>query len=342
MSHRLVRSDFLDALFGEHCTNLGEFILLRNSPLKSGARGSSQYFPGPERLSSVQFSKDRHIFYGVCPRSKMNAAKEHIRFIPALWASLDIGPGGYSGKNANFVNPDQARIRISQFPIKPSAIVRSGAGFHLYWFFDRVREISDVEVFEGILRKLNAFFRCESELGLDSILRLPDTWNNIELGSARKCLLERLDHDRRYKPEDFINLDYQIEGVSDAEAEKAQAPQSGSEEPSVGKNDAHPSRKDDSSGFGALSGRVLSEKSRKDEVAFVEQAQPQSKRSSDSIEIETVRGIPRVVMSSLADTIADELGDRLWSRFMGRVSDVVTEQAVQSLRHKLKAPVRDD
>ena len=66
----------------------------------------------------------------------MTLSGEHIRFATALWAGIDVGPGGYSGLNNHFADLPEARKAIESFPISPSIIVQSGRGLHLYWLFE--------------------------------------------------------------------------------------------------------------------------------------------------------------------------------------------------------------
>jgi len=85
-------------------------------------------------------------------------------------------------------------------------VVRSGGGFHIYWLLDSPKRIADVEIVENLLRKLNNAFRCYSTVGVDSVLRLPGTWNPKAYETPAKCFVEKLDPGLRYDPRDFQAL----------------------------------------------------------------------------------------------------------------------------------------
>jgi hypothetical protein len=206
MTVSINRTDFLEALFGPYSKGSRYFILVRAVD-DYGSRASNRFYPNMLELSNAEFSPDRHVYFGVCPRERMHVGKEHIRYIAALWASLDIGPGGYSGLNHNFVDVTEARETIESFPLKPSIIVQSGRGFHLYWLLHSQKKIPDVEAVENLLRKLNDHFRCPSPVGLESTLRLPGTWNPRGSRTPTKCFVEHLDPTLRYYPTEFQNLD---------------------------------------------------------------------------------------------------------------------------------------
>jgi len=200
------RADFLEALFGPYTKETLYFILVRAVD-DNGMRAWTRFYPNIVELSNAEFSPDRHVYFGVCPRQRMHVGKEHIHYIAALWASLDIGPGGHSGLNENFVDTEEARESIESFPLRPSIIVQSGRGFHLYWLLHSQKKIPDVEAVENLLRKLNDHFRCHSPVGLESTLRLPGTWNPRGSRTPTKCFVESLDPTLRYYPTEFQNLD---------------------------------------------------------------------------------------------------------------------------------------
>jgi len=215
MAEKFDRSDFLEALFGRH-TGKGRYLILVKEVKAYTARlkGSNRFYPDTVSLSHEEFPPDRHVFFGVCPRIRMDPGKKHIHEITALWASLDIGPGGYSGPDHNFVELREAREAVEAFPLQPSIIVQSGQGFHLYWLLESPKKIFEVDAVENLLRKLNDSFRCHSTVGLDSVLRLPDTWNPKSDRTRTKCFVEKLDSGLRYSPMEFQDLKDTVFSVS--------------------------------------------------------------------------------------------------------------------------------
>lgn len=209
MTEKFNRTDFLEALFGSHIKETGDFILLRT--VEDGSlKAANHFYPNITHLSNTDFQTNRHVYFGVCPRQKMTLGKEHVRYITALWAGLDIGPGGYSGVNNNFVDANEARKAVESFPISPSIVVQSGRGIHLYWLLESSKEITNVEIVEDLLRKLNSHFRCDSPVGVDSTLRLPGTWNPRGFRTAVKCEVEHFDPRLRYSPRDFQDFDQKL------------------------------------------------------------------------------------------------------------------------------------
>ncbi len=130
MTTRYNRKDFLDALFFNYCRDKGGFILAKIAD-RYMVKAATRYFPNPDTLAREQYADDQNVLFGVCPREKMKPGKEFVRHLTAVWAGLDIGPDGYSGKEKHFVSDKQAIIAIRSFPLEPSILVQSGRGLHL-------------------------------------------------------------------------------------------------------------------------------------------------------------------------------------------------------------------
>ena len=148
--------------------------------------------------------------FGLCLREKMKPGKEHIRYINCVWATVDVGPDGYSGKEKHFSSDKQAEVAIRDFDLPPSIRVKSGRGTHLYWLLHEPQEITDLEKIESVLRKISNYFQCGSDVGIDATLRLPGTSNPKYSGPGTRCYLEQLEPAMRYSLEDFENLDLRI------------------------------------------------------------------------------------------------------------------------------------
>src|SRR5208283_3754806 len=97
------RRDFLDALFGPFTIESGYFILVKTVD-EYDDRVSNRFYPNIIELSNAEFPPNRNVYFGICPRQRMQIGKEAIRYITALWAGLDLAPGGYSGLNSNYVD----------------------------------------------------------------------------------------------------------------------------------------------------------------------------------------------------------------------------------------------
>ena len=206
MGGKFNRKDFLDALFFQFCRDVGGFITVRTSD-QHNIKSSTRYFPKPDALAREQFAEDQNVLFGVCPREKMKPGKEHIRHVLVIWAGVDIGPDGYSGKERNFATDRMAVMAVRSFPLQPSIVVQSGRGFHLYWLLKEVKEISEPQVLENVLRRVADFFQCGSDIGVDSFLRLPETWNPKHMGHPMECRVQHLDTSLRYDFRDFEEVD---------------------------------------------------------------------------------------------------------------------------------------
>jgi len=214
---RFTRKDFLGALFQSYFRKREGFIIVKSSkPLDR--KTSIRYFPNIEILAKEPFQNDQDVFFGVCPHEKMRAEKSHIQYLVALWAGLDLDPEGYSGKQTHFFGEAQAAKAIRSFPLPPSIIVESGRGVHLYWLLKELTPVANVEAVERLLRRINTYFQCKAELGIDSALRLPDTVNAKVSGHLTECRVKYLNTDFRY---DFADIEQLNVGAPDSSSKSA-------------------------------------------------------------------------------------------------------------------------
>ena len=210
MIARFTRKDFLEALFGEYYKDNRGFILVKS--VKQGdSKMGTRYFPNIDILAKEHYGADRDVFFGVCPRERMKAEKEHIRFLVALWADLDIGAEGHEKKNAFFEGPQQAARAIRSFPRAPSIIVESGRGAHLYWLLKQVYEITDPERVEKVIEGISEHLRCDTDASLDTVFRLPQTVNTKVGGKPVDCEVKFINPNFRYTLQDFENLGQPVE-----------------------------------------------------------------------------------------------------------------------------------
>ena len=116
-----------------------------------------------------QNHKDAHLYFGVATRDGQGGTKANIVHIPALWTDID-----YKDTPRELIAE-----RLEQFPYKPSIIVRSGGGIHLYWLLKEPTDNSEIPQIEDANRRI------AYALGGDSnacdaarVLRVPDTINH--------------------------------------------------------------------------------------------------------------------------------------------------------------------
>lgn len=132
------------------------------------------------------------VFFGVATRKGRNGSKAGTSELRVLWADLDWKD--LTGGKA------EADKRISEFSLKPSIIVSSGHGYHLYWILKKPLK-ADLKI-EGYLKGI------ASALGADSgatdiarILRVPGTFNRKNGGEI--LVTRSNDNGKRYELKDF-------------------------------------------------------------------------------------------------------------------------------------------
>lgn len=206
MISKFTRKDFLDALFSEYYKDHRGFILVKSFK-RGDPKQSTRYFPNIEILAKEHYGEERDVYFGICPRERMKAEKEHIHYIVALWADLDIGQEGHEDKQKFFEGPQEAAKAIRSFPRAPSIIVESGRGAHLYWLLKQVTEVSDPERIEKALRNINQYLNCDSDVSLETVLRLPETVNTKIPGKPVNCEVKFINTNFRYAIQDFENLE---------------------------------------------------------------------------------------------------------------------------------------
>jgi hypothetical protein len=199
---KFTRKDFLETIFQEYFRRHPGFIMV-SSRKHLEKKTQVRFFPNIEMLARESYSSDQHVFFSVCPHESMKPEKGSIRYLVALWAGLDLGPEGYSGKQLYFFGQPQAAKAVRSFPLPPSIIVESGWGLHLYWLLREITPIEDVSAVENILGKINSYFQCKTPVSMDTMLRLPDT-TNCKVGShVVDCKVKYINQDFRYDLEDF-------------------------------------------------------------------------------------------------------------------------------------------
>jgi hypothetical protein len=209
MPQKFTREDFLDALFYDYLKTFDGFVAVRSFG-QVESKVSTRFFPNVDVLARERYPSDTQVFFGVCPRDRMKPGKEHVRHMTALWAGIDVGPNGYSGKEKHFSSRKQALAAMKEFPHPPSIIVISGSGIHVYWLLRAYHEITDIARVERILTEINRYFQCTSVIGTDSFMRLPDTKNMKIPSNPSPCYIEYMEGGLKYNLADFEGLDLRI------------------------------------------------------------------------------------------------------------------------------------
>jgi hypothetical protein len=76
-----------------------------------------------------------NLFFGIATRDG-GGTREDCRELPAVWADIDF-------KNT----PETSALALlDSFPLRPSAVIESGGGLHLYWMLYENALASDIRV----------------------------------------------------------------------------------------------------------------------------------------------------------------------------------------------------
>jgi predicted P-loop ATPase len=141
-----------------------------------------------------QFIKEQgreNLFFGVATRHG-GGTKENCQEVPAFWADVDFKK-----------TPEaQARELLNSFPFRPSLLIESGGGLHLYWVLIETAVASDPRV-APILRGLaNRLGADPAAAEVARIMRLPGT-TNYKYDPPRECRLAEERWHLRYRLGDF-------------------------------------------------------------------------------------------------------------------------------------------
>jgi putative DNA primase/helicase len=132
-----------------------------------------------------------NVYFGVATRAG-GGTKEHILNIPAIWIDIDFKD----------CPKEAAHKKLKAFPLRPSLVIESGGGYHVYWLLKEAYTKEDIEAIEAVNRQLaTALYGDLNACDASRILRMPDS-TNFKYGPPRpvKCILSR---DVRYDLSDF-------------------------------------------------------------------------------------------------------------------------------------------
>lgn len=321
------RKEFLIALFGNYFERQNGFVIIK-STRHVDRKVSTRYFPNVEILAKEHYMPDQDVFFGVCPRETMKSDKSHIRFVTALWAGLDLGPDGYSGKNVFFSGPASAAKAVRSFPLPPSIIVESGWGMHLYWLLSDIVETTEKDRVERILRRISDYFQCKYYAGMDAMLRLPGTFNCKMAGKSVPCAIKYMNTDFSYRLEEFeqIHLGPEIDAtpkIPDKEAQPVQPQEIIAE---IGPQ-AYEDAVEQAPGRDDVRNYLVTEPDDKIatdiEPLFYESPQ----KSQDSCE--------RVLSDDFVERMADQIVDRVVENLSKKLIDELADEIVARLATKL-------
>jgi hypothetical protein len=325
---KFTRKDFLETLFQDYFRTREGFIIVK-TVRSLDQKTSARYFPNVELLSKESYAEDQHVFFGCCPRESMKPGKQFIKYAVALWAGLDLGPEGHSGKHVYFFGQPQAAKAVRSFPLPPSIIVESGRGLHLYWLLREVTPLTNIDEFDSLLTALSEYFQCQTGSTAEALLRLPDTVNCKIPSHHVNCRVKYINADFRYDIQDFLNLNLGGAGRSPkaavfmggaitttemAEVAKAEAECSYVDTPDD--DEIVEAIPDDSDGEGPEEGLDF------EPVPYEAGAEAQPAGA---------------FYEDLADRIADKVVDQVTGRLIEPLADAIAERIIKHLDEKFRA-----
>jgi len=180
-------SDFIEAVYGDKPAR--GYIQIWSLPSKKSAYCQNTSSAIADIIRRAGHENDIYIGCGLSPRalpSNRRCPKNQIDGIPGVWADIDF-TGEHSKKNLPTI--EEADRIISKLP-KPTMIINSGHGYHVWWLFKEIWYFADkrerdeaqdlmyrfarhlIGLFDGIGREV------DNVSDLSRILRITGTINN--------------------------------------------------------------------------------------------------------------------------------------------------------------------
>ena len=204
--------EFLEALYGEHLKKHKGFIEV----LALSVSKKPFYFDSIPGLLETFNTFTGNVFFGVAPRDKERANKEAITYITCIWTDIDTGTEGHEAPGYFKTQVDALKV-INEFKPKPSIIVSSGRGLHLYWLLKESN--NDLDGAEEILNGIGKVLQGDrGTWERTRLLRLPGTLNCKVQNSPKECKIIDANYSLIYDLKDFE--DYKVIGLKDFESKE--------------------------------------------------------------------------------------------------------------------------
>ena len=205
--------DFLQTLYNIAASG---YLTIWTMPDKKMA-----YFPVTDLPKAVKYAESRFdthdVYYGVGLRwerlgKHQRGGNDDVSVIPALWTDIDI-LGAAHKETALPPTADAALEFLDNLPLKPSIVVSSGNGLHVYWLFDKPLGIATEAHranIAGALRGWQTYindaarergWKLDNTSDLSRVLRVPGSVNHKNGGNAEVTVIH--ENNERYSPLDF-------------------------------------------------------------------------------------------------------------------------------------------
>jgi archaellum biogenesis ATPase FlaH len=184
----MIQNDFFKSLF-QFCEGKIEIRPLPGEPAFFNINGFGSIDSHCQR-----FDKS-NLCFGVATRNGQGGGKANIVNFPSVWADVDFKD-----------TPREIAVqKLKDFPFKPSIIVKSGGGVHLYWLLKEPAEKSDISAIEDVNHRIaTALGGDHNSCDAARVLRVPGT-KNRKYKPARPCEVTQR-NDFYYNLDDFLEI----------------------------------------------------------------------------------------------------------------------------------------
>jgi hypothetical protein len=136
--------------------------------------------------------------------------KQDVACVSCLWMDIDLPK---EGSKKNYPPMEHIAASLADMPLKYTALVHSGGGLHVYWFFREPHEFADAEAAEKFEQEVSkqwfTLFKVKlaryGQYAIDSVfdvtrmMRIPGSWHK----NGKQCTVTEADYSLRYCLEDF-------------------------------------------------------------------------------------------------------------------------------------------
>jgi putative DNA primase/helicase len=167
-TNRKEAEQFLKTLF-ESCH--GQIEIRAINPSEKRAK---QFF-APTIDRAVQKAMElvgcANVYFGVTTRKCHGGKKQDTYEFPGVWVDLDFKDLARG--------EEEAKERLNALPLKPTMVVHSGGGYHLYWLLNEPKAIAPetIPFYESLNKRFSEILGGDSCHSIEHILRVPGTMN---------------------------------------------------------------------------------------------------------------------------------------------------------------------
>ncbi|MDX9798297.1 MAG: hypothetical protein RBT05_05525 [Bacteroidales bacterium] len=205
---------FLELLFSNHFKQHKGFIEILHRRVNQKRADNPLYFDSVSGLLDKFDMFTGDVYFGVAPREFKRGTKEAVKYFTCFGIDIDIGTEGHEAFSELITKKDAFEF-IAKFELKPSIIVDSGHGLHLYWLLKDSMDDSDIaeEILKGLTKKLKGD---QGKWHKNLLLRLPGTTNRKVPDEPKQVKIIGI-NDLKYEVKDFEQ--YRVIGLEEFEGE---------------------------------------------------------------------------------------------------------------------------